>query len=318
MTTHNRHPQNKRQMKAAIKRLINHITWLILFFAKQPRLELYMRKMNKINELFFQKVLKDKTNNIDTFLDTFRHNEVPKKIWIYWDQGENDAPPLVKECIKSWREKNKNWDIIVLDSKSITKHQTSQLSHKDIPIEKKSDILRTDLLKNKGGVWVDATTYCHRPLDEWLTFMLTNGFFVFSHGGPDRFIESWFIASTIKHPLITAWGDTLTEYLKKTKKNSMFYFWSFYVFQWRILKSRTLSNELSKCCCYPAPPTFKLMSHMDNRIPFTDFLEYLYAGLPLSKLNWRSTSTEKELNDLFKLVELHTPTAKSPSSAFPL
>ena len=38
-----------------------------------------------------------------------------------------------------------------------------------------SDILRISLLHEFGGVWVDATVYCNRPIDEWLPPVFARG-----------------------------------------------------------------------------------------------------------------------------------------------
>jgi hypothetical protein len=57
-----------------------------------------------------------------------------------------------------------------------------------------SDIVRMLLLKEIGGVWVDSTCFCNKPLDGWLPEMMANGFFAFSWPAPDRMIASWFLA----------------------------------------------------------------------------------------------------------------------------
>lgn len=48
-----------------------------------------------------------------------------------------------------------------------------------IPPAAESDILRLYLLKKYGGVWVDATNLCRRPLDAWLPSAACEGFFAF-------------------------------------------------------------------------------------------------------------------------------------------
>jgi len=40
--------------------------------------------------------------------------------------------------------------------------------------------VRILLLHEFGGIWVDATLLCNRPLDEWLPSTMTEGFFAFA------------------------------------------------------------------------------------------------------------------------------------------
>lgn len=43
---------------------------------------------------------------------------LPKIIWLFWSQGIASAPPLVATCVESWREKNPDWGIRLLDESS--------------------------------------------------------------------------------------------------------------------------------------------------------------------------------------------------------
>ena len=48
-----------------------------------------------------------------------------------------------------------------------------------IPPAAESDLLRLYLLNKYGGVWVDSTNLCRRPLDDWLPSAARQGFFAF-------------------------------------------------------------------------------------------------------------------------------------------
>jgi hypothetical protein len=69
----------------------------------------------------------------------------------------------------------------------------------------KSDLIRVMLLAKFGGIWADATTFCLKPLSDWLhDEVRTNGFFCFRQlvEAKDREMISWFLASTAGHPLM--------------------------------------------------------------------------------------------------------------------
>lgn len=47
---------------------------------------------------------------------------LPKKIWMYWDKGWNNAPELVKKCRESWVYHHPDWEINFLDAQNITQY----------------------------------------------------------------------------------------------------------------------------------------------------------------------------------------------------
>ena len=113
-------------------------------------------------------------------------NEKPKKsnyIWINWFQGEENAPDLVKACIKSIRKYFPDREIIVLSDDNISKY----VEFPDFIYEKRkrniigsahySDLLRLELLCKYGGLWVDATVLCTSP--DLLNSIENNRLFVF-------------------------------------------------------------------------------------------------------------------------------------------
>jgi hypothetical protein len=124
---------------------------------------------------------------------------MPKIIWIMWLQGLAVAPKLVKQCVHSWQRHNPNWKIIFLDEQNLKEYvKTDDIvgrNRETITVQALTDIIRINLLAQFGGVWVDATCFCCRPMDEWIEKHLTTGFFAFDQPGKDRLISSWFLAS---------------------------------------------------------------------------------------------------------------------------
>jgi len=123
---------------------------------------------------------------------------LPRKIWMLWYQGLSEAPFIVRKCIDSWIKENPTWDIVVLDANCLDKY--IKLDSTDGKIARlsrqlQSDLVRVALLSKYGGVWADATTFCVRPLDEWIDDFSSSGFFAFYRPGKDRIMSSWFIAS---------------------------------------------------------------------------------------------------------------------------
>lgn len=86
-------------------------------------------------------------------------------IWVFWEQGFDKAPALVKVCQKSLDKVAGRHPVVRLDANSVGRYV-------DIPsyiLEKKergvisnahyADVIRFMLLARYGGFWVDATNY---------------------------------------------------------------------------------------------------------------------------------------------------------------
>jgi hypothetical protein len=105
-------------------------------------------------------------------------NTIPKTIWIFWMQGFENAPFVVKICLESWQKYNSNWKVVKLDQENVHEYISDfELYRPDRSVAAMSDVLRINLLNKFGGVWVDATLFCTKPLDSWLEiYSRKNGF----------------------------------------------------------------------------------------------------------------------------------------------
>jgi hypothetical protein len=131
---------------------------------------------------------------------------LPKIIWILWLQGIDKAPYVVQRCHESWVKLNPGWQVIFLDERLLANvgsmdYTTGEVS--GISRRHAADMLRLDLLANHGGVWIDATCFCMRPLDEWLLSKMESGFFAFDRPGWDRVMSSWFLAAEPENYLVS-------------------------------------------------------------------------------------------------------------------
>lgn len=82
----------------------------------------------------------------------------------------------------------------------------------------RSDILRTQLLIEHGGVWADATVYVNKPIMEWVPDLLEpSGIFMFHRPGRDREISNWFIAAQPGHPILIAVYERLLAFWSRVE-----------------------------------------------------------------------------------------------------
>ncbi|MEJ1092522.1 capsular polysaccharide synthesis protein [Microbacterium istanbulense] len=125
------------------------------------------------------------------------------RVYTYWDKPLNTAPPLVQACIAQLRRVHPT--LQVLDGAStrelidIPERIATLLEH-DRPAHF-SDYLRTRVLEEHGGIWVDATAWVHRNLGDDLqrTYLRAGTIFPRWTG---RAIANWFIASQPHTPIL--------------------------------------------------------------------------------------------------------------------
>ena len=145
------------------------------------------------------------------------------KVWFFWMQGIEEAPEIVKFCLKSLKRNLADRDIVVLNSSNIkeyvelpdyinVKHEKGIISH-----AKFSDLLRLELLIKYGGTWIDSTVYCSDG--QYSHEVMTSDLFVFQRfrKGTKAFggLSNWFITSCTNHVILLILRDMLYEYWKR-------------------------------------------------------------------------------------------------------
>lgn len=145
-----------------------------------------------------------------------------KQLFIFWDQGFENAPIVVKKCVLTWKKHNPTWNIILLDNSNLSQYIDLKLElPNNVSISKASlsDVIRICLLEKYGGLWVDATTYCVKPLDDWLSQYITSGFFAFYvlNEAQYELISSWFLYGDKDNYIIQKQKQSVIDYIHKSK-----------------------------------------------------------------------------------------------------
>lgn len=131
-----------------------------------------------------------------------KNKKFSRKIFMYWDAGISFAPDVVYLTWMMARKNNPDYDVIMLDAKSIEgyfpyrQHILSSVTA-EIKEAHFADILRTYLLLMHGGVWIDASCFVMAPFSSWLDEIVDDfGYFIGrSDSFSDRRIMNWFLAS---------------------------------------------------------------------------------------------------------------------------
>lgn len=159
--------------------------------------------------------------------------EVSKNCWIYWKQGIDNAPAIVKKCVTSTERvfNASGWKVHILDLETarrltdIPDYIWDKYKAGCIKDAHLADIIRLSLIKNNGGCWVDATVLFSET-ENVPSFLYDEGFFVFrNYMKNDNYINisNWLIYADPKNPLISDIYEILLKYWEKEKVFIQYY-----------------------------------------------------------------------------------------------
>ena len=86
-----------------------------------------------------------------------------RMIWVCWLQGEANMPDIVRTCYKSVRANANGREVVLIKNENVEKYISIPKFIKDKVNNGKmsrthfADYIRISLLKNYGGLWIDAT-----------------------------------------------------------------------------------------------------------------------------------------------------------------
>jgi len=229
-----------------------------------------------------------------------------RTVWILWLQGEQAAPPLVRRCIESWRERNPGWQIRVLDAGMAEDLTDLPGLPEGTSMNHRANLIRLRLLARYGGVWVDATALCRLPLDDWIDRAARTGFFAFARPQPIRSLANWFIAARPGHPLLEAWRVWSENYLMAGKVQS--YFWSHHTFDWLLKADRRLRRSWAEVPRVSARGPHIVQRLLDGHIILPDPESAdLLRQVPLFKLSWKKDYTPQDVEQVLRHYDAAEP-----------
>ena len=152
-------------------------------------------------------------------------SKIPNVIWTFWDGG---VPPLVNDCIESWKKYNPEYEIILLNKENVEKYlpdpDLSNTKHVNEFIQRYSDYVRVHILAKYGGIWLDSSVICQKPLD-WIHDIQKEtgaeyiGYYTESMTLPELLekspvLENWAFFCTPDSQFVKDWRDEMMEYTK--------------------------------------------------------------------------------------------------------
>lgn len=229
-------------------------------------------------------------------------------IWIFWWQGLESMPQIVKICYNSILQNANDHPIHLITKDNIIQYTTTSLwnniifewlNNGKIDIAYFSDILRMYLLYTYGGFWIDSTVLLTQPLDNFIqssTFLysgrrlhINNNYFA-SKGKWTSFL----IYTQPQNLLIKFIYDLLFEEIYRNGKKRDYFMvdYCFITAYEQLTFVQTIVNEIP-----PVPNKISILIKILN----TPFNEVVFKNLTQS-------------NPFLKTTYKHKWTEKSPKS----
>lgn len=151
--------------------------------------------------------------------------EPVKKIWVFWWQGLQNAPEIVKKCREILKRENYGkYEIVEVNKDNYNNYCTipqsilTLLDTGKITVTQFSDMLRACLLYENGGIWIDSTVLTLHPAD---TKIIQYPFYTIHLDKPDdgtvaKFkISGFFLASKKGNTYMKLLRDFMFAYWEK-------------------------------------------------------------------------------------------------------
>lgn len=145
----------------------------ILARASFDKSKKYTDKKNKNIQSYLNNLLKTVLNKYKKESDKGTYQE-DAPIWVCWWTGLENAPLLIKQCVKSIRKNAGSHEVHIItkdnykDYLEIPDYIIEKVEQKKMCLANFSDYLRVSLLEKYGGLWLDATIYIPSRLPEMI------------------------------------------------------------------------------------------------------------------------------------------------------
>ncbi|MFI3321285.1 MAG: capsular polysaccharide synthesis protein [Rikenellaceae bacterium] len=284
--------------------------WWVGFYTRSSAITMWAYKHKKsyifkyIEDNYSDIICKYKKINLE---EPIKIKNYP--IWVFWAQGFENAPELVKVCYANLLKHQENVCSITMNNYAeyvdIPKSVVMRVESGKITLIHFSDILRNSLLAKYGGLWVDST--CWLPKKIFKEFSKMN--FVSPH--TDNVIPvsrwcSWSVGTNKKNNILFMFvRDILTEH---AQEKIMFIDYLLFDFAITFAYENFPSVKYMIDSC-PENSVgrnrlhFMLNDEFDNQ-KYLDLIEKNWVFKLSYKSQWRKTTSAGKQTFYGKLVEL--------------
>lgn len=282
-------------------KFIKSLFWQIINSIVKICLEIFVfnRRIRRILKGDFAKFYLHKYIDyaVKKSFETKEINE-PYRIWQYWEQGLENAPEIVQACLNSVVKYNPNIERVIISPKNVREYVNIpefiyKLKEKGIiKLAQFSDILRTYLLVEHGGCWIDATVLLTAPLPQYIT---NADLFVFKADEKSDLdglnMASYFISAKPNNKILCQCQNFFEKYWKEN--NFLVNYFSFlHAFTMIALRNKDLWGKVP---FFSFIPVQQMQSELVK--PYSkERFEQLKLMTPIHKLTYKSKVMTKQKN----------------------
>jgi hypothetical protein len=291
---------------------ITNFFWPII--PKMPpflRNQIIQKKQNKVLNYLYTKYYtvlekyKYEQNNISS--NTFFDAKSP--IWVCWLQGEENMPDIPMKCLLNIRKNSNEHKVILISLYNYTEYVklpeyiVQKYLNGEISNANFSDVLRTVLLAEVGGVWIDSTILMVRPINE---NVFSTQFYSIKFQNSDLYItknlwSNFFLAAQKDSLIFKYTRDMLYEYIKDEKR-FIDYFLMDYIIRLGY-ENITSIKQIIDNVPINNPKTHILLPNLLDKYD-KNYIERMTNDTYLFKLSWRLKIKANSISNLDYLTKI--------------
>lgn len=281
---------------------------------------------DKLNKKYCKSYFKYfKKLSYSTSLRTDGITKLSKVIFVFWYDGAETMPKLVKLCYENLLKTTK-YPVILLDKNNLEKYSNISptiyklLEDKKISLTLFSDLLRLNLLSIHDAIWLDSTCFLYKDFPnnifdkEFVTIYPKKGESIFDnipkfYYAPDlHFQQSYFLAGKNKNIFTNVYNLLCLYLTNETKVLYAYrpYYITYFTFEYlyytnsdikKIADKRTVNNRFVE----------RIEGHLDAIYAENEFSSYFDDSTYLYKLSYKAdfkTRINNQLTPFGKLLQL--------------
>ena len=156
-----------------IKRSYNYSLIIAKILKRVPQGKFLAQKYNMKRHNLIMKELYPIFTHTSSLIESTspKNSKKTNKIWFFWWQGKYKLTDLSRKCYESILRNSGKRDVVFISKYNIKEYATlpeyvyQKVEKGQITLTHLSDLLRFNLLNNYGGLWMDATLYVIKNLD---------------------------------------------------------------------------------------------------------------------------------------------------------
>lgn len=162
--------------------------------------------------------------------------DIPNVIWVFWWQGLESMPSVIKECYNSILRNANGREVKLLTGDNyqeyvqLPSHILNKFKAEKISYTHFSDIVRVALLSKYGGLWIDAAIFVTKSIEHYEGSFYSPKLSMVPHDSPH--LHLWVIGvmgTPPDMPLFLYLYDILTEYWRRYDTEFSYLMFDFFI-----------------------------------------------------------------------------------------